>query len=119
MKRPCSHQLFLWLCWPALTCCSCEPPRVDPSDPDSFEPDPLVFLWLCSPALACCSDEPPRVDPSDPDSFEPDPLVFLWLCSPALLCCSEEPPRSLFGILTLLLVGIGRQQCAASSSFKT
>jgi hypothetical protein len=24
-----------------------------------------------------------------------------------LLCCSEEPPRSLFGILTLLQVGIG------------
>jgi hypothetical protein len=47
---------------------------VDPSDSDSFEPDPLVFLWLCSPALTCSSCEPPRVEP---DSFELDLLVLL------------------------------------------
>jgi hypothetical protein len=45
---PANCELFLWLCWPAFTCCSCEPPRVDPSEPDSFEPDPVVFLWLCA-----------------------------------------------------------------------
>ena len=39
--------MFLWLCWPSLTCCSCMPPRV------------------CS-ALSCCSWTPPRVrSPSD------------------------------------------------------
>src|SRR6202035_2505938 len=52
-------QVFLWLCWPALTCCSCVPPRMcSPSDP---EPDPVVFLWLCCPDLTCCSCVPPRV----------------------------------------------------------
>src|ERR1700691_5124760 len=85
-------QVFLWLCWPALTCCSCVPPRMcSPSDP-VWDPDPGVFLWLCCPALTCCSCVPRRVcSPSDFDS-DPEGDVFLWLCSPAFTCCSCEPP---------------------------
>lgn len=45
---------FLWLCSPALTCCSCVPPCI----PIGLEPlsgflaaaAPEAFLWLCSPA---------------------------------------------------------------------
>src|ERR1700722_10266911 len=85
-------QVFLWLCCPAFTCCSCVPPRVcSPSDFDS-DPEWDVFLWLCCPAFTCCSCVPPRVcSPSDFDS-DPEWDVFLWLCWPAFTCCSCEPP---------------------------
>src|SRR5277367_3395172 len=58
-ERSCAPSLgpvvFLWLCWPALTCCSCVPPRV--CSPSDFGSDPEwdAFLWLCWPAFTCCS----------------------------------------------------------------
>jgi hypothetical protein len=93
-ERPCAPslgpQVFLWLCWPALTltCCSCVPPRMcSPSDSE-WEPDPVVFLWLCCPAFTCCSCVPPRV--CSPSDFGSDPewdasrLEFQTFDSP---CC--------------------------------
>lgn len=60
------RQLFLWLCWPALTCCSWVPPR---EPPECCSREPLdeaflvlslsMFLWLCWPAFTCCSWVPP------------------------------------------------------------
>ncbi len=67
--RICYHherQEFLWLCWPALTCCSWVPPR-ELAECCSREPVDEAFLvlslsmrlWLCWPAFTCCSWVPP------------------------------------------------------------
>ena len=88
------RQLFLWLCWPAFTCCSWVPPCVPPEWlPWPELPDPPEWLEP-EPELACW--------PPDED----EDLLLLsvyWLCPSGLWLWLPDPPAWLELLLLLLL----------------